>query len=198
MIEASISLLGKGGMVMVPIVLCSVIALAIIIERLYFFKKNQEDPEKFFSVLKDLLQDGEHPKAMELCKNSTGPIGRLMEAGVHQKDTPTWKLEEKLSVTAQEEINKLTQNVRVLEVIAIISPLMGLLGTVIGMVQAFNKVAEHTGQVDPSMLAGGIWEALLTTAAGMTVAIPATVMVDRKSTRLNSSHTDISRMPSSA
>jgi len=120
---------------------------------------------------------------MEFCKNSPGPVGRLMEAGVHHKNTPTWKLTEKLSVTAQEEVNKLGKNVRTLEVIATISPLMGLLGTVVGMVQAFNKVAEYKGQVDPSILAGGIWEALLTTAAGLAVAIPVTVMLhyfDRK------------------
>ena len=182
-IQSSLSLVSKGGLIMVPIVLCSIIALTIIIERLYYFRKSQEDPETIFGALKQLLDDEEHPKALELCKNSPGPVGRLMEAGVHHKDTPTWKLEEKLSVTAQEEINKLNKNVRALEVIATISPLMGLLGTVIGMVQAFNKVAEYSGQVDPSILAGGIWEALLTTAAGLTVAIPATVMLhyfDRK------------------
>ncbi len=168
---------------MFPILVCSIIALTIIIERLYYFKRIQENPETMFGNLKQLLQDGEHPKALKLVKNSTGPIGRLMEAGIHNKKTPTWKLEEKLSVTAQEEVNKVSKNIRALEVIATISPLMGLLGTVIGMVRAFNKVAEYSGQVDPSILAGGIWEALLTTAAGLSVAIPAVVMLhyfDRK------------------
>lgn len=168
---------------MIPIALCSVIALTIIIERLFYFKKCQENPDQIFNALKDLLKDEKSLKALEFCKNSPGPVGRLMEAGVHNKSTPSWKLAEKLSVTAQEEINKLTKNIRALEVIATISPLMGLLGTVIGMVRAFNRVAEYKGQVDPSILAGGIWEALLTTAAGLTVAIPATVMLhyfDRK------------------
>ncbi len=168
---------------MIPIILGSIIALTIIIERLLYFRKCQEDPEKIFQALKDLLDDGQSPKALEFCKNSPGPVGRLMEAGVHNINTPTWKLTEKLSVIAQEEVNKLSKNIRALEVIATISPLMGLLGTVVGMVQAFNKVAEYKGQVDPSILAGGIWEALLTTAAGLTVAIPVTVMLhyfDRK------------------
>ena len=168
---------------MFPILICSIIALTIIFERLHYFKKCQEDPDKVFGALKELLEDKQSKNAMEFCKNSPGPVGRLMEAGVHHKNTPTWKLTEKLSVTAQEEVNKLGKNVRALEVIATISPLMGLLGTVVGMVQAFNKVAEYKGQVDPSILAGGIWEALLTTAAGLAVAIPVTVMLhyfDRK------------------
>lgn len=83
----------------------------------------------------------------------------------------------KLSVTGQEELNAFNKNIRGLEVIATISPLMGLLGTVTGMVRAFNKVAQYKGQVDPSLLAGGIWEALLTTAAGLAVAIPVVVML---------------------
>ncbi len=187
-IQSSINLISKGGFIMVPIFICSIIALTIIIERLYYFKKIQENPETMFENLKQLLQDGEHPKALELCKNSLGPVGRLMEAGIHNTKTPTWKLEEKLSVTAQEELNKAGKNIRALEVIATISPLMGLLGTVIGMVRAFNKVAEYSGQVDPSLLAGGIWEALLTTAAGLSVAIPAVVMLhffDRKNEKIS-------------
>ncbi len=182
-IESSFSLITKGGFIMFPILICSIIALTIIFERLHYFKKCQEDPDKVFGALKELLEDKQSKNAMEFCKNSPGPVGRLMEAGVHHKNTPTWKLTEKLSVTAQEEVNKLGKNVRTLEVIATISPLMGLLGTVVGMVQAFNKVAEYKGQVDPSILAGGIWEALLTTAAGLAVAIPVTVMLhyfDRK------------------
>jgi len=182
-IASSFQLLGKGGVVMIPIVLCSIIALTIIIERLLYFKKCREDPDEFFQGLMNVLKDERPSKSLEFCKNSPGPLGRIMETGVQNKTAPTWKLTEILSVTAQEEINKLNKNIRALEVIATISPLMGLLGTVIGMVQAFNRVAEYKGQVDPSILAGGIWEALLTTAAGLSVAIPVTVMLhffDRK------------------
>jgi biopolymer transport protein ExbB len=176
-IESSFRLMSKGGFVMIPIVLCSIIALTIIIERLIYLKKCQEDPDKFFSGLKNNLKDKKSSKALEICKNSPGPLGRIMEAGIQNKNNPTWKLSEILSVTAQEEVNRMNKNIRALEVIAIISPLMGLLGTVVGMVQAFNRVAEYKGQVDPSILAGGIWEALLTTAAGLSVAIPVTIML---------------------
>jgi biopolymer transport protein ExbB len=187
----SLGMLAKGGIIMIPIFICSIVGLTIIIERFIYFRKSSEDPEKTFEALTALMKTeggfhdaaGEHPDAVKFFESSTGPVGRLMEAGLNHKDVPRWKLEEKLSVVGQEELNKLGKNIRGLEVIATISPLMGLLGTVMGMVQAFNKVAQYKGQVDPSILAGGIWEALLTTAAGLAVAIPVVVMLhffDRK------------------
>lgn len=175
--ESTITLLSKGGIIMVPIFLCSIIALAIIIDRLYYFYKSYEDPEATFEALNNFLQDEEHPATVEFSRKSKGPVGRLLEGGLDHKDIPKWKLEEKLSLIGREELNKLGRHIRGLEVIATISPLMGLLGTVLGMVKAFSKVAQLKGQVDPSVLAGGIWEALMTTAAGLTVAIPAVVML---------------------
>jgi biopolymer transport protein ExbB len=182
-----IDLISKGGVVMIPIFICSVAALAIIIERFIFFKKYFIDIEGFFDPILKFVEDGNIDKVLDHCKKNPNPLGRIIEAGLDEKGVPRWKLEEKLSFAGQEEINALEKNMRGLEVIATISPLMGLLGTVIGMVQAFNKVAEYQGQVDPSLLAGGIWEALLTTAAGLTVAIPAVVMLhffDRKKEKM--------------
>jgi biopolymer transport protein ExbB len=175
--QSSIDLIGKGGVIMIPICLCSVIALAIIIERLYFFKKSSSNLDGFFKSIEELLQNGEDEKTVDHCRKFPNPLGRLIEVGLSEKQDPRWKLEEKLSMVGQEEVNTLGNNIRGLEVIATISPLMGLLGTVIGMVQAFSKVAQYQGQVDPSLLAGGIWEALLTTAAGLAVAIPTVVML---------------------
>ena len=182
-ISSAFELMSKGGIVMLPIFLCSVVALTVIFERLYYFFKNNEDTQKLFGSLNELLQHRRHPQALELCKQSKGPVGRLLSVGLSHKTQPKWKLEETLSVMGQEELNDMGKNIRTLEVIAAIAPLMGLLGTVLGMVQAFNKVAEYKGQVAPSLLAGGIGEALLTTAAGLAVAIPAVVMLhyfDRK------------------
>ena len=162
---------------MVPIAICSIIALTIIIERLLYFRKSYENPVTTFEALKSFLQDEDHPATLEFSKKSKGPVGQLLESGLDHKDIPKWKLEEKMTLTGREELQKLSKNIRGLEVIATIAPLMGLLGTVMGMVRAFSKVANLKGQVDPSVLAGGIWEALLTTAAGLAVAIPAVVML---------------------
>lgn len=162
---------------MIPIVVCSIIALAIILERLYFFHKKYQNPESIFESMEKIFNGNKGAPLQEVPIKSDGPIARLLEVGLQEKDSPQWKLEEKLSMTGQEELNAFGKNIRWLEVIATISPLLGLLGTVTGMVRAFNKVAEYKGQVDPSLLAGGIWEALLTTAAGLAVAIPVVVML---------------------
>jgi len=175
---AGIELMGKGGVLMYPIFLASVIAGAIIIERLIFFKKCKEDPEEIFKAIKDLAESDKKIDFNDLKKSKEGPVSRILEVGLRAHKEPRWKLEEKLTVHGQEEIRGLRKNLRGLEVIATISPLMGLLGTVIGMVKAFNKVAQYKGQVDPSLLAGGIWEALLTTAAGLALAIPVVIMLN--------------------
>ncbi len=176
---SGIELMGKGGIMMYPIFLASVIAVAIIIERLIFFKKCNENPDDIFAAIKDLVRNDKQLRNVDpSCESKEGPVSRMLAVGLQARKEPQWKLEEKLSVSGQEEIQGLRKNLRGLEVIATISPLMGLLGTVIGMVKAFNKVAQYKGQVDPSLLAGGIWEALLTTAAGLAVAIPVVVLLN--------------------
>jgi biopolymer transport protein ExbB len=176
-VESTFSLIGKGGFIMIPILACSIVALAIVIERLYFIRSTQEDPERTLNHFKEsLTKNGFLEEGIEH-KNSKDSLKRMIGEGLRLKNLPKWKMEETLSEVGQEEINKQNKYIRGLEVIASITPLLGLLGTVIGMVQAFSKVAEHKGIVDPSLLAGGIWEALLTTAAGLSVAIPTMVLL---------------------
>lgn len=162
---------------MFPIFLASIIAFAIIIERLIFFKKSKENPDEILKTIKNLV-DNKNPPTTESSQANEGPISRMLAVGAQAQKEPLWKVEEKLAVNGREEIQGLRKNLRGLEVIATISPLMGLLGTVMGMVKAFNKVAQYKGQVDPSLLAGGIWEALLTTAAGLAIAIPIVIMLN--------------------
>jgi len=175
---SGIELLEKGGGMMYPIFLASLIAVTVIIERLIFFSKCKENPEDIFKAIKDLAASDKQISFKDLKKSKEGPVSRMLEVGVKARKEPRWKLEEKLTVHGQEEISGLRKNLRAMEVIATISPLMGLLGTVVGMVKAFNKVAQYKGQVDPSLLAGGIWEALLTTAAGLALAIPVVIMLN--------------------
>jgi biopolymer transport protein ExbB len=176
-IQSTFSLVGKGGFIMCPILVCSIIALAIVIERLYFIRTTQKNPKTTLDRFKESLTGNRLPEEWMDQQDSEDSLKRMIGEGLQLKNLPKWQMEERLSEVGQEEINKQNKYIRGLEVIASITPLMGLLGTVIGMVQAFNKVAEHKGIVDPSLLAGGIWEALLTTAAGLSVAIPTMVML---------------------
>ncbi|QPJ64131.1 MAG: MotA/TolQ/ExbB proton channel family protein [Candidatus Nitrohelix vancouverensis] len=175
-IQSAVDLILKGGPVMLPIFLFSLGAMTIIFERLYYFHKRRENPEQLFNAVHSLISRGQCDQSLEVCKEHPGPVGRLLETGIQNRHVSEKKLEELLDLSAQSELKKMGKYTRALEVIATVSPLMGLLGTVIGMVQAFNKVAEYSGQVEPSLLAGGIWVALLTTAAGLAVAIPASIM----------------------
>lgn len=174
---SGIELMGKGGIMMYPIFLASTIAFAIIIERLIFFKKSKENPDEILKTIKALVNN-KNPRKVDSSQINDGPVSRMLAVGAQAQKDPVWKLEEKLAINGREEIQGLRKNLRGLEVIATISPLMGLLGTVMGMVKAFNKVAQYKGQVDPSLLAGGIWEALLTTAAGLAIAIPIVIMLN--------------------
>lgn len=181
-----LDLLSKGGFLMVPILLCSVIALALIIERFIYFYTNSQKPEKLQETFKNLFTEGSQifSKSHDLPE---GPAGRLLKVARDCFNYPKWKFEEALTLAGQEELSHMGKNLRALEVIAAVAPLLGLLGTVVGMIEAFGQVAQHKDQIDPSMLAGGIWEALLTTAAGLAVAIPVMVMLhffDRRMERM--------------
>ena len=165
----------KGGMMMYPIILCSIAAIAIILNRAYHFFRIRIDVSQFLSQIEQALQSNKIDIALKHAKNTRGPLSTIVEAGISnsQKDIAKW--EKAISRVGTKELLKLEKNLRSLGIIAHISPLLGLLGTVTGMIKAFMKIQELGGKVDASVLAGGIWEALLTTAAGLFVAIPTMV-----------------------
>lgn len=156
-----------------PILLCSVIAVTIILERFYLFSKR--DPPNLPSQVKRLLSAERFDEAERLCRKSGGSIASILSAGIRAKDEPPEKREEIITIAGSKELRKLGKNLRGLGIIGHISPLLGLLGTVAGMIEAFITIEELGGRVDASVLAGGIWEALITTAFGLSVAIPAIV-----------------------
>ena len=160
---------------MYPIILCSIAAIAIILNRAYHFFRIRIDVSQFLSQIEQALQSNKIDIALKHAKNTRGPLSTIVEAGISnsQKDIVKW--EKAISRVGTKELLKLEKNLRSLGIIAHISPLLGLLGTVTGMIKAFMKIQELGGKVDASVLAGGIWEALLTTAAGLFVAIPTMV-----------------------
>jgi len=165
----------KGGVMMIPIVLCSIIALAILIERLIALKKIQINTRTFVLQVKNMLLRNRIQEAMMLCKETPGPIAAITKAGLVKHNRPRQEIKDTVESAAKTQIYHLEKYLGVLGTIAAVAPLIGFLGTVTGMIRAFMEIQARGGNVDAGVLAGGIWEALITTAAGLTVGIPALI-----------------------
>ena len=165
----------KGGPIMVPIILGSVLAFAIVIERLFHLHRAQIDTDKFMMGIKNILKKGNIVEAISICDATPGPIARILKEGIAKYDKAKEEIKEAIQEAGLVEVPRLERNLSVLITIAHIEPLLGLLGTVTGMIKCFMQIEHLHGIVNPSDLAGGIWEALITTAAGLVVAIPVYV-----------------------
>lgn len=170
-----LSLIAKGGWLMVPIVLCSVLSLTIIIERFFFFLsfKRFKTPKIVDSIL-DYFRKDKIKEAIDICENNPYYVTNILKAAFYRHNHPKEVVREAMENASLYEIPKLEKNLNFLSTLAHISPLMGLLGTVVGLVKSFYAIeqkASSIGMINPSDIAGGIWEALLTTVAGLCVAI---------------------------
>lgn len=168
----------KGGPLMYLIILCSIVALAVVIERLYHLNRAKIDIDKFMESISNILKRNRIMEAIDLCEKSPGPIAHIIKAGILKHDRSRQEIKEAIEDAGIYEVPRLERNLGALATIAHISPLLGLLGTVTGMVRAFQIIQEKATSlhpVSPGNLAGGIWEALITTAAGLIVAIPTFV-----------------------
>ena len=158
-----------------PILLCSIISVTVILEKFYSLYRMRPRAPNILPRVKSLLKEERTEEALKLCENSPGPIAHLLGIGIHIRKREPEEKEKMLSRTGSKIIRELEKHLRSLAIIGNIAPLLGLLGTVTGMIRAFIKIQELGGRVDASVLAGGIWEALITTAAGLSVAIPTLV-----------------------
>jgi biopolymer transport protein ExbB len=170
-----ISMFIKGGPLMILIGLCSVLAIAVFLERLFHFRRAQIDTEKFMNGIRNLLKKKSYIEAISICEETPGPVAAVLKAGIYKHDRGKEHAKEAMENTSHYEIPRLEKNLIVLSTIAQIAPLIGLLGTVTGMIKAFMTIQAKAGFVNPGDLAQGIWEALIVTAGGLVVAIPAFV-----------------------
>lgn len=171
-----LDLLMKGGILMVPIVFTSVVALAITIERLWSLRRASTDSQKFMQGIRTVLRQHRYRDAVRLCEQNDGSIARILKAGLLRYNRSKEEIREAVEDAGHLEIPRLERYLSALATCANIAPLLGLLGTVSGMIKAFAQIQHKQGQVNPSDLAEGIGNALVTTAAGLTVAIPALVI----------------------
>lgn len=169
-----IEYLMAGGPVMFPIGACSVVALAMFLERLWALRRDRLAPKGFYVEVRDLVDRGRFDDALTLCRKRDNALGRILEVALLERATSRAHIKERLEEVARREAAEMERGIPVIGTIASIAPLLGLLGTVGGMIVTFDVIQEQ-GLGNVGSLAGGISQALITTFAGLTVGIPAVV-----------------------
>lgn len=164
----------KGGFLMYPIFFCSLLAIAIFFERMFYLRSIKTSTRKFSSRISDLIRKGNINYAITACRKNYSPISQIILAALLKYGSSRDEIKEAIEDTANQEIDVLEKNLPILATVGNIAPLLGLLGTVFGMIKGF-QVISIVGVGNPEALAGAISEALLTTAFGLSVAIPTIV-----------------------
>lgn len=181
MIDRINTLLELGGPVLIALAVLSVIALTIILVKLYQFITMRVTDEAFVPVVLEHYRNGRYDDALRVLARRRSPVARVMDVAIvaHAREDLNERIvREEVERVSTVYLEYMRSYLRGLEVIGTLSPLLGLLGTVLGMIEAFQQLEYAGNQVNPAILSGGIWEALLTTAAGLVVAIPALAMLN--------------------
>ncbi len=163
----------------------SLVAVVIIVERIIYFRKIRVDEEQMINRLRAALEKGHYDEAASICDNNPNPITNLMKVGIDHRQFSEAEIKESIMNAANLEIPNLERFLPALGTVAHIAPLLGLLGTVTGNIEAFGVLGRFAGGGDPAALANGIAEALLTTAAGIVVAVPAIIFYNSLVSRVN-------------
>lgn len=162
-----------GGPLMIPIVLSSFLAIYIFIERMLTINKANQSPDVFMGKVKELVLRGDINGARLLCAQYDTPVARMIEKGVSRIGSPLKNIEASIENVGKIELFKLEKNLSIIATVAGAAPMMGFLGTVMGMVTAFISISQEEGSVSPKLLADGIYTAMVTTVAGLIVGIIA-------------------------
>ena len=169
-----IEIFERGGIMMYPLGLASIIAFAIIIERFISLQKKKIVIPEIINVVEQFKTFREVELVRNICAKYQGPLPKLIETGLENSELDRNEIKELIEDQGRQEVRHLERGLHVLETIAVISPLLGLLGTVLGMIQVF-KVIQEQGIGQASALSGGISEALITTVAGLFIGIPVLI-----------------------
>ena len=161
----------KGGWVMIPIILLSFVATYIFIERYYVIRKATKEDQNFMNRIKDYIHDSKIDAAVALCKSTDSPSARMIEKGMTRLGRPLQDISTAIENVGKLEISKLEKGFPTLATIVGAEPMLGFLGTVIGMVQSFYAMSQAGNNIEVSLLSDGIYTALITTVAGLIIAI---------------------------
>jgi len=176
----------SGGPIMIPIILCGALTLAIIVEKLLSFHHAEIDAEKFIVEIEEVLKRRKMKEALDFCdRYPRQPVPAIIKAGLLKSDRSREEIREAVEDAAAQEIPELERYLGILATMGTVTPLLGLLGTTTGLMQAFMVIQTQSGPVNPSMLAQGVWQALVTTAGGLGVAIPCYLAYNYFVSRVN-------------
>lgn len=170
-----ISILINGGPILWIIMVLFFLAAIIIVERILYFKKIRVDEETLFSRVRAAIEKKHYDEALSICDTNESPLSSLMKSGINHRHFPKHVQKEILQEKANQEVPTLEKHLSSLGTISHVSPLLGLLGTVTGNISSFGLLGGSVAVSDPGLLATGISQALVTTAAGLIVAIPAVI-----------------------
>lgn len=164
----------KGGPLMIPLLVLSILAVAVTLERIWYLSRTRADADELMDEVKLSLEEGRVLEAMQTVKNARGPVAALLSAGIAYSDREKEAIREHLEEVGQDEVFKMERGLGLLGTIVTIAPLLGLLGTVTGIIRSFRVLGAFEGVTsNPAALSIGIAEALISTAAGLIVAIPS-------------------------
>jgi biopolymer transport protein ExbB len=166
-------ILSQGGILMIPLFILSILAIYVIAERWRFVNNSRMEVDPFLNNIETLLKSGDQARALDHCDKYNKPLARILKSGIRRLGRPIRDIEDAIHNAGKKEIYGLETRMNWLATIAGVAPLVGFTGTVTGMIRAFMDIQSLQGNVNPSVLAGGIWEALITTATGLIVGIIA-------------------------
>ena len=192
------NLISLAGPMAIPLLIASICSLAVIIEKIIFFTRHKDNGFRLIKKIEMLVDEGDILGALNELKGKKGPNAKLLSTALAHHSEDSSRIREVLQAVGEDEIKKMEKHLPVLDVIAMISPLLGLLGTVLGIISSFNILGTALGNANPAQISSGIAGALISTAVGLMIAIPSTIfysyftnIVEKKAHEMNLSMVDI-------
>lgn len=184
----------KGGPLMIPLLILSVLAVAVSLERLWYLVRTRTDTEELMEDVKIYFHENKILEAMHMVKRARGPVAAILSAGIAFSDRPKEEIKEHIEEVGQAEVFNMERGLGLLGTIVAIAPLIGLLGTVTGIIRSFRVMGAFAGiEGNPQALSVGIAEALITTAAGLFIAIPSLAIYNWLSAQIERRVREMSR-----
>jgi biopolymer transport protein ExbB len=187
LLDNSVSILElalKGGITMIPLALLFIVGIYIFLERVFTLTRATQNPLQLIEKIKIWVLEGKIEEAKKFCNQTNTPIARMIEKGLSRLGSPLKNIETSIEYVAKIEVYRLEKNLAMLATIGGAAPMVGFLGTVIGMIDAFMTIARLKGAVDPQILSSGIYTALITTVAGLIIGILVNIAYNYLVTRV--------------